>query len=152
MSALGHKRIFEKEVLGSMETSIFVTDLAQQFSLSVVGPSHPVVVPLRVARARRGGFSDPRSFLPKAHMPDMVSVAVSRAKSRGTAFVLFDIKLRRLVSKLRRLSPRARELHSPLSQSCEIVMASSLQGALSVARPPEVSRFGSFVKPTADWF
>ena len=30
-----------------METSIFVTDLAQQFSLSVVGPSHPVVVPLR---------------------------------------------------------------------------------------------------------
>jgi hypothetical protein len=41
--------------LGSMETSIFVTDLAQQFSLSVVGPSHPVVVRLRVARARRGG-------------------------------------------------------------------------------------------------
>jgi hypothetical protein len=32
-----------------METSIFVTDLAQQFSLSVVGPSHPVVVPLGVA-------------------------------------------------------------------------------------------------------
>jgi hypothetical protein len=93
-----------------------------------------------------------RSFLPKAHMPDMVSVAVSRAKSRGTAFVLFDIKLRRLVSKLRRLSPRARELHSPLSQSCEIVMASSLQGALSVARPPEVSRFGTFVKPTVDLF
>jgi hypothetical protein len=28
-----------------METSIFVSDLAQQFSLSVVGPSHPVVVP-----------------------------------------------------------------------------------------------------------
>jgi hypothetical protein len=27
-----------------METSIFVTDLAQQFSLSVVGPSHSVVV------------------------------------------------------------------------------------------------------------
>jgi hypothetical protein len=47
-----------------METSIFVTDLAQQFSLSVVGPSHPVVVPLRVARAGRRGFSDPRSFLP----------------------------------------------------------------------------------------
>ena len=40
-----------------METSIFVTDLAQQFSLSVVGPSHPVVVPLRVARAGRRGFS-----------------------------------------------------------------------------------------------
>jgi hypothetical protein len=47
-----------------METSIFVTDLAQQFSLSVGGPSHPVVVPLRVARAGRRGFSDPRSFLP----------------------------------------------------------------------------------------
>jgi hypothetical protein len=31
-------------------------------------------------------------------------------------------------------------------------MASSLQGALSVARPPEVSRFGTFVKPTVDWF
>jgi hypothetical protein len=28
----------------------------------------------------------------------------------------------------------------------------SVQGALSVTRPPEVSRFGSFVKPTADWF
>jgi len=41
-----------------METSIFVSDLAQQFSLSVVGPSHPVVVPLRVARAGRRGFSD----------------------------------------------------------------------------------------------
>jgi hypothetical protein len=41
-----------------METSIFVTDLAQQFSLSVGGPSHPVVVPLRVARAGRRGFSD----------------------------------------------------------------------------------------------
>ena len=25
-----------------METSIFITDLAQQFSLSVVGPSHPL--------------------------------------------------------------------------------------------------------------
>jgi hypothetical protein len=47
-----------------METSIFVIDVAQQFSLSVVGPSHPVVVPLRVARAGRRGFSDPRSFLP----------------------------------------------------------------------------------------
>jgi hypothetical protein len=38
--------------------------LAQQFSLSLVGPSHPVVVPLRVAQAGRRGFSDPRSFLP----------------------------------------------------------------------------------------
>jgi Domain of unknown function (DUF1330) len=28
----------------------------------------------------------------------------------------------------------------------------SVQGALSVARSPEVSRFGSFVEPTADWF
>jgi hypothetical protein len=28
-----------------METSIFVTDLAQQFSLSLVGRSHPVVIP-----------------------------------------------------------------------------------------------------------
>ena len=28
----------------------------------------------------------------------------------------------------------------------------SVQGALSIARPPEVSRFGSFVKPTTDWF
>ena len=27
------------------DTSIFVTDLAQQFSLSVVGPSHPIGVP-----------------------------------------------------------------------------------------------------------
>jgi hypothetical protein len=77
MSALGHKRIFEKEILGSMETSIFVTDLAQQFSLSVVCPSHPVVVPLRVARAGKRGFSDPRFFLPKADMPDMMSVFVS---------------------------------------------------------------------------
>ena len=66
-----------------METSIFVTDLAQQFSLSVVGPSHLVVVLLRVARAGERGFSDSRSFLPKADMPDMVSVSVSRAKSRG---------------------------------------------------------------------
>jgi hypothetical protein len=37
-----------------METSIFVTDLAQQFSLSVVGPSHPVVVPLRVGPSTQG--------------------------------------------------------------------------------------------------
>ncbi|MGC2456077.1 MAG: hypothetical protein WA592_25295, partial [Pseudolabrys sp.] len=64
-----------------METSILFTDLAQQFSLSVGGPSHPVVVPLRVARLGRRGFFDPRSFLPKADMPDMVSVSVSRAKS-----------------------------------------------------------------------
>jgi hypothetical protein len=41
-----------------METSIFVTDLAQQFSLSVVSPSHPVVVPLWLARAGMLGFSD----------------------------------------------------------------------------------------------
>jgi hypothetical protein len=27
-----------------------------------------------------------------------------------------------------------------------------VQGALSVARPSEVSRFGSLVEPTADWF
>ena len=27
-----------------------------------------------------------------------------------------------------------------------------VQGALSVARLPEVSRFGSFVEPMADWF
>ena len=46
-----------------METSIFVTDLAQQFSLSVVGPSHPVVVPLGVVRVGRRGFFDPRSFV-----------------------------------------------------------------------------------------
>lgn len=46
-----------------METSIFVTDLVQQFSLSLVRPSHLVVVPLRVARAGRRGFPDPRSFL-----------------------------------------------------------------------------------------
>jgi hypothetical protein len=40
-----------------METSIFVTDLAQQFFLSGVGPSHPVVAaPLRVARAGTHGF------------------------------------------------------------------------------------------------
>jgi len=26
------------------------------------------------------------------------------------------------------------------------------QAVLSVARPPEVGRFGSLVKPTADWF
>ena len=44
----------------------FVTDLAQQFPLSVVGPSHPVVVPLRVARAGRHEFFYPRSFLPYA--------------------------------------------------------------------------------------
>ena len=49
--------VVHADFLGSMETSIFVTDLAQQFSLSVVGPSHPVVVPLRVARAGRRGFS-----------------------------------------------------------------------------------------------
>ena len=41
-----------------METSIFVTDFAKQFSLSVVGPFQPVVVPFRVARAGRRGFSD----------------------------------------------------------------------------------------------
>ena len=29
-----------------METSIFVTDLAQQFFLSGVGPSHPLLLPL----------------------------------------------------------------------------------------------------------
>ena len=28
----------------------------------------------------------------------------------------------------------------------------SVQGALNAARPPEVGRFDSFVKPTADWF
>jgi hypothetical protein len=53
----------------SMETSIFVTDLAQRFSLSVVGPSHPGVVPLRVARAGRRGFFDPRSFFLKPTCP-----------------------------------------------------------------------------------
>ena len=41
---------------GSMETSIFVPDLAQQFFLSGVGPSHPVAAPLRVARAGTHGF------------------------------------------------------------------------------------------------
>ena len=40
-----------------METSIFVTDVAQQFSLSVGGPSHPIVVPLRVARTSVTGRS-----------------------------------------------------------------------------------------------
>ena len=39
-----------------METSIFVTDLAQQFFLSGVGPSHPVAAPRRVARAGTHGF------------------------------------------------------------------------------------------------
>jgi hypothetical protein len=68
-----------------METSIFVTDLAQQFSLSLVGPSHPVVVPLRVARAGRRGFFDPRSFLPKADMPDMVS-GISRHARHGVGY------------------------------------------------------------------
>ena len=41
-----------------------VASESARFSLSVVGPSHPVVVPLRVAQAGRCGFSDPRSFLP----------------------------------------------------------------------------------------
>ena len=40
-----------------METSIFVTDLAQQFSLSVVGLIHPVVVP-RWPKQAGAGFSD----------------------------------------------------------------------------------------------
>jgi hypothetical protein len=39
-----------------METSIFVTDWAQQFSLSVVGPSHAVVVPLWVAEHAGADF------------------------------------------------------------------------------------------------
>jgi hypothetical protein len=63
VSRLG-STIFPFRRLRFMETSIFVTDLAQQFSLSVVGPSHPAVVPLRVTRAGRRGFSDPWSFLP----------------------------------------------------------------------------------------
>ena len=41
----------------------FCHRLGSAISLSVVGPSHPVVVPLRVAQAGRRGFSDPRSFL-----------------------------------------------------------------------------------------
>jgi hypothetical protein len=57
----------------------FVTDLAQQFSLSVVGPSRPVAVPLRVARAGRRGLS----FPPKADMPDMVSgIRISQGVGR----------------------------------------------------------------------
>jgi hypothetical protein len=40
-----------------METSIFVTDLAQQFPLSVGGHLSPCCRPLRVARAGRRGFS-----------------------------------------------------------------------------------------------
>ena len=41
-----------------METSIFGTDLAQQFSLSVGGHLSPCCRPLRVARAGRRGFFD----------------------------------------------------------------------------------------------
>ena len=41
-------------------------------------PPHPVVVRLRVAQAGRRGLSDPRSFLPKADTPDMVSVVDAR--------------------------------------------------------------------------
>jgi hypothetical protein len=55
VSRLG-STIFPFRRLRFMETSIFVTDVAQQFSLSVVGPSHPVVVPLRVARAAGADF------------------------------------------------------------------------------------------------
>ena len=76
-----------------METSILVTDLAQQFSLSLVGPSHPIVIPLRVARAGRRAYQRLSSLRKSsADMPDIMSgtkparptwrqVSVSRAKS-----------------------------------------------------------------------
>jgi hypothetical protein len=43
--------------------------------------------------------------------------------------------------------------HASVPRESELRLGEgSVQDALSVARPPEVSRFGSFVKPTADWF
>ena len=59
-----------------METSIFVTDLAQQLSLSVVGHSHPVVVLFGPEQAGADCLS-----LQKPTCPTWCRVFVSRAKS-----------------------------------------------------------------------
>ena len=72
-----------------METSIFVTDLAQQFFLSGVGPSHPVAAPLRVARAGTHGFflilglSFPTSY---CHEAPRLKDCVLKIWSRTTDF------------------------------------------------------------------
>jgi hypothetical protein len=67
--------------------------------------------------------------------------------SAGTSAKSLTCTSLRLVTS--RLLSRLKLLHGSLKLYHYFL---SVQGALSVARSAEVSRFGSFIKPEADWF
>ena len=96
---------------------------------------------LPTQRSNRSAVPEPRAELSGAETgPELASFAL-------------NARLPRPAQSSHDMPPeeRARSAHSEST----IDTASgegSAQDALSVARPPEVGRFDSFVKPTADWF
>jgi hypothetical protein len=85
-------------------------------------------------------YRQARPMTNKAKRAALASAGTNGAKS-------FTCTSLRLVTS--RLLSRLKLLHGSLKLYHYFL---SVQGALSVARSAEVSRFGSFIKPEADWF